>query len=192
MNFKGKLTRRGAQLRAMALAGEATLIYTRAAAGSGLTPQTATSLDAEQQTLPLSVPRYTTSGIILPATLTAALADKSYTLTEVGVYVQDGAAETLYSIFRGDTTVDISPDSSMSIRFSLEEAWDETTLVNVSPAGIITEPDLESMMGAPDGLATLDAAAVVPVGQLPYSYGTEDLQAGVTELESGKLYFVYE
>lgn len=25
-----------------------------------------------------------------------------------------------------------------------------------------------------------------------YSYGTEDLEAGVTELESGKLHFVYE
>ena len=31
------------------------------------------------------------------------------------------------------------------------------------------------------------------IGAAPlYTYGTEDLEAGVSELETGKLYFVYE
>ena len=49
------------------------------------------------------------------------------------------------------------------------------------------------------GAAELGADGKVPVDQLPdmdyapaYTYGTEDLTAGTSPLETGKLYFVYE
>ena len=53
--------------------------------------------------------------------------------------------------------------------------------------------------GAANGVATLGADGKVPESQLPdmgyapaYSYGTSDLTAGSSALETGKLYFVYE
>lgn len=56
-----------------------------------------------------------------------------------------------------------------------------------------------SQKGAKNGVASLDANGKVSEGQLPpmdyapvYTYGTEDLTAGTSPLETGKLYFVYE
>jgi hypothetical protein len=64
--------------------------------------------------------------------------------------------------------------------------------------------------GVANGVATLDSTGKLPSGQLPddvgsvksvngftgevmlYAYGTEDLEAGVSQLETGKLYFVYK
>lgn len=41
--------------------------------------------------------------------------------------------------------------------------------------------------------ATTKVDALNNIGAAPaYTYGTEDLEAGVSELETGKLYFVYE
>lgn len=56
-----------------------------------------------------------------------------------------------------------------------------------------------SEKGAANGVATLGEDGKVPTAQLPdmdyapsYTYGTEDLTAGTSPLETGKLYFVYE
>lgn len=64
-------------------------------------------------------------------------------------------------------------------------------------------PDMDyipnSAKGIASGVATLDADGKVPADQLPtmdyapsYTYGTEDLTAGTSPLETGRLYFVYE
>ena len=55
-------------------------------------------------------------------------------------------------------------------------------------AGLLTVADL----GVPGGAAALDTGGKVPPEQLPYTYGTADLTAGVSALESGRLHFVYE
>ena len=56
-----------------------------------------------------------------------------------------------------------------------------------------------SEKGAASGVASLGTDGKVPESQLPdmdyapaYTYGTEDLTAGSSALETGKLYFVYE
>ena len=53
--------------------------------------------------------------------------------------------------------------------------------------------------GAVNGVASLGSDGKVPAGQLPkmdyapaYTYGTEDLEAGVSPLAEGVLYFCYE
>lgn len=51
---------------------------------------------------------------------------------------------------------------------------------------------LTAMLGQVNGIATLDGSGDVPVAQLPWSYGTEDLTPGVSPLPEGHLYFVYE
>lgn len=192
MELLGQMTRRGNELRQAALAGGTALCFARCAAGSGETAPDAAVLDAERQTLPMGEPRCTDTGYILPVTLAAALAETDYTLTEVGVYVQDGEGETLYCVYHADTALAVSAASSMSVRFELEELSEDTPDLRVSPAGLVTEPDLNALLGAPSGIATLDEDTVVPVAQMPYTCGTEDLEAGVTPLETGRLHFIYE
>ena len=53
--------------------------------------------------------------------------------------------------------------------------------------------------GTANGVATLGTDGKVPAEQLPtmnyapaYTYGTEDLTAGTSALETGKMYIVYE
>ena len=66
----------------------------------------------------------------------------------------------------------------------------ELTVVGTA-AGLLTEGDLTALRGQPNGLAALDESGKVPPSQMPYGYGSEDLVAGESPLESGRLYFVY-
>lgn len=53
--------------------------------------------------------------------------------------------------------------------------------------------DLEGLLTKANSLPVLSEIKPESIGAAPmYTYGTEDLEAGVTVLESGKLYFVYE
>lgn len=78
------------------------------------------------------------------------------------------------------------------------QAWVKPDSVgaNIPTAEDIAE--LESDLDAANTqIAQMEAAiaelrAQVSKMEPSYSYGTEDLQAGVSELETGKLYFVYE
>ena len=219
MELQGMLTQRGKALLLSALSGSAVLTFTRAAAGSGMTPDTATALASEQQTLGLNPVQKTASSIVLPVVFTAAQAQQDYHLTEVGVYAQDGAGESLYSVYRLDEPLGITAGGSLVVRFALEEFLGGEAAVTVQSPGLLSEDDianlvprseldnlvprseldnlvsqtqLQNLRGKAGGLATLDAGGTVPVGQMPYTSGTTDLEAGVSALATGKLHFVYE
>ncbi len=167
MELLGQMTQRGNELRRAALAGESALQFTRCAAGSGETAADAAVLDSEQQALTMGQTRSTDTGHILPVTLVAALAQQDYLLTEVGLYARDGAGETLYWVYRMTSALAITAGGGLTVRFELEEAIDGEPEVTVSPAGLVTERDLTALMGAPDGLATLDGNGKAPDAQLP-------------------------
>ena len=192
MDLQGKLTQRGEQLLAAALSGGSALTYTRAAGGRGQTSLSAAALEGEQQTLAISDVCRTAQGILLPVTLVAAEAEQAYGLTEVGIYAQDGEAESLYAVYRLTPALDIDPADSLTVRLELEEVFAEAPEVSVTPAGTLTHEDLEWLKGVPGGIAGLDGEGTVPVSQMPYTCGTEELTPGETPLESGKLHFVYE
>ena len=192
MELLGQMTLRGKQLRQAALTGGTALVFTRCAAGSGETAANSAALDAERQALPMGAPRCTDTGYVLPVTLVPALAETDYALMEIGVYARDGDGETLYCVYRMDTALAVSPASSMSVRFELEELSEETPDLSVSPAGLVTEPDLNALLGVPGGIAVLDSDGAVPMGQLPFTFGTEDLTEGETAQKAGTLHFVYE
>ena len=64
------------------------------------------------------------------------------------------------------------------------------------PAAITVDDTLSVEGAAADAKAVGDALAALGEGGgsggMSYEYGTEDLQAGTSQLETGKLYFVYE
>lgn len=80
---------------------------------------------------------------------------------------------------------------------ALVKASDENYDLEWGDSGAGSIPSEEK--GVAGGVATLDDEGKVPGSQLPamdyapmYTYGTTDLTAGTSPLESGKLHFVYE
>lgn len=194
MGLTGIFTRKGKELELKVRAGTP-LTITRVTAGSGGTGESAGALAQEKQTLMVGKRHVRGSTVTLPVTLVAALAEEDYTLTEVGVYAQDpDEGEILYRIYRLSRELAIDAGSRLTVRLELEETFSvvESIVVPASVAGMMTEADIYALRGIPDGLAGLDADATVPVAQMPYTCGTEDLEAGVSPLADGKLYFVYE
>lgn len=194
MELIGYVTTMGSHLSAKLLTGAA-LQVTRVTAGSGATSLDSAVLAQERQTLAASPMRRSGTTVTLPVTLLATQAEADYTLTEVGVYAQDpDQGEILYRIYRLDQALEIAAGSQLAIRFDLQETVSQTAEVTVAGTawGLVTHGDLEAMWGAPGGLASLDGGGLVPVSQMPYTYGTADLTAGSSALETGKLYFVYE
>ena len=194
MELQGFFTQKGIALEAKVLSG-ATLTITRVTAGSGETAEAATVLDAEKQTLTVGTLHRKNATVTLPVTLTAMMAATNYTLTEIGIYALDPEeGEILSRVYRLQPGLDIIAGSRLTVRFELEETFGSAAAVAVpiAPAELLTEGDLTALMGVAGGLATLDANALVPTAQMPYTYGMDDLEAGVTPLEEGKLHFVYE
>ena len=200
MELLGYFTNEGRELSTKLLTGTV-LHITRIIAGDGETDLSGSVMAAERQTLAVNPMRREGTTVTLPATLTAVQAEADYTLTEVGVYAMDGEEEILYRLYRLDQPVDIIAGDRLTIRFELQETVSEATEVTVegTAAGLLTEGDLDLRLGVPNGIATLDESGKVPSGQLPamnyapaYTYGTEDLEAGTTVLETGTLHFVYE
>lgn len=149
MEINGYFTRRGLELSAK-LASGANLQITRVVAGSGATADTlaVTTLPQPRQTLAVNTPTRSGTTATIPATLTAALAETSYTLTELGVYAADpDQGEILYKLYRLDTPVNITAGSRMVLRFYLEEtvSQDVDVTVSCSPDGLITEAKLEPL-----------------------------------------------
>lgn len=193
MRLIGYYTEQGKILSAKLLTGFG-LQYTRAVAGSGVTSLSASVLAQERQNLPLSRIRRSGMTVALPATLTEVLAEEDYSLREVGVYVQDEHGhELLYRVYRLSEPLSVQAGGRLTVRFYLEETVGEAVEVTVetSAAGLLTEQDLEDEKDIPGGLAGLDGAGKISPAKLPYSSGTEDLEDGVTQLETGYLHFVY-
>lgn len=145
MNIQGHFTAKGLNLAAKLSAGS-TLAIARVEAGSGVTqdPSKATSLPQSRQTLAVNTAFHSGSTATLPVVLAAALAQESYTLTELGVYAKDpDEGEILYKIYQLDEPVAITAGSRMVLRFYLGETVSEDVRVNVtcSPDGLITEMD---------------------------------------------------
>lgn len=194
MGFQGFYTNKGAELDAKLKTGAA-LHITRIAAGSGHTEKSAVVLSDERQNLTAGTPARSGTTVTLPATLTDVLAEESYLLTEVGVYAQDpDEGEVLYLVYPLETAMPVTAGAGeLTIRLELDmllSATAELTVIGTA-AGLLTEGDLTALRGQPNGLAALDESGSVPPGQMPYGYGTEDLVAGESPLETGRLYFVY-
>ena len=145
MELQGYFTKKGLELAAK-LASGAALKITRVTAGAGRTgnPSAAVSLPQPRQNLAVNSPIRRGNTAILPVTLTAALADGAFGLTELGVFAQDPQeGEILYKLYKMPETVEIKPTSCLVLRFYLEEtvSQDLGAVVACSPAGLITEAD---------------------------------------------------
>lgn len=139
--MQGYFTTKGLALSAKLLTGD-TLSISRVVAGSGQTQTTAAALSGPCQTLAVNAPTHSGDTATIPATLAAASASGSYTLTELGVYANDpDEGEILYKIYKLSKPVSITAGSSMVLRFYLEETVSQDLDVEVtcSPAGLITE-----------------------------------------------------
>lgn len=194
MELLGYFTQAGKALSAKLLTG-VSLRITRVAAGDGETPLTAAAMERERQALTVGTIRRSGETVVLPATLASALAAADYTLREVGVYAQDPEqGEILYRVYRLDEGLPIPSGGALTLRLELGETVSEVASVEVAgtAAGLLSWGDLDALRGAAGGLASLGADGTVPVSQMPYTYGTEELTAGVSALETGKLHFVYE
>lgn len=188
MELLGYFTSKGESLSTKLLMGTA-LTITRITAGDGETSADAAALTRDCQTLPVGTMLRSGSTVTLPVTLTAALAEESYALQEIGVYAEDpDEGEILYRIYRLNQPVNITAGGQLTIRFQLKETVSEAAEVTVSatPAGLLTVAD----RGVPAGVAALDETGTVPPAQLPFTWGTEDLEDGVSALAPGRLYFV--
>ena len=195
MNLHGFYTPQGRLLRSALLAGEGSLTVSRVMAGSGATDvDTALALAEEQQELAVGERTVEESTVTLPVTLIAADAEADYNFTEAGVYVLSGGEELLYCVYRLYGGLRVAAGSELVVRMHLQEQFEELPSVEVlgSSRGLLTQGDLTALLGAAGGIATLDEAALVPVGQMPYTCTDQEPEAGVTALESGKLLFVYE
>ena len=149
MNLQGFYTTKGLALAAKVAAG-AKLTVTKVAAGSGTTVDSATSLDETKQTLTIGPAEISKQTAGLPATLAEAKASASYTLTELGVYASDpDTGEILYQVFRLEDARAITAGGGSVYRFYLRESVGTGGVTVVcSPAGLITDEDLEPLRGS--------------------------------------------
>lgn len=145
MNIQGTYTNKGLALTAKTAAG-ACLRVTRVVGGSGHTPDVpnAAQLLEIRQTLAVGEARCAGSTAVLPVTLAAVELGATYTLTELGVYVEDpDEGEILYCVYQLDEPVTIQAGSDTALRFYLRQTVSEDggAAVLCSPAGLITESD---------------------------------------------------
>ena len=172
--LQGYFTQQGLRLSAKLLTGE-TLEITRVVAGSGHTSGvTASSLSQPRQTLAVNTPVTKENTATVPATLVAASASGSYTLTELGVYANDpDEGEILYKVYKLSQPMDIVVKSNMVLRFYLEETVSGDVSVTCSPAGLITEEELAPVRNKANGIRE---------GAVTYQLVASELQAKLNDL----------
>ena len=192
MKLNGFYTQAGDNLLTKVMAGETQLIITKATAGSGNTDVSASILSSEKQVLNTGSTTKSGNIVTIPVTLLSASAEEDYDLSEIGVYAQDpDDGEILFHVYRTDQPVSISTDSGVTIRFYLSETVSDTAeaVVVVDPQGLITQEDLDRLLGVPNGIAILGADGRIDPKYLPFLSGTEDPPDNMKE---GWLYFQYE
>lgn len=171
MDMQGYFTGRGLELSAKLAAG-AKLRITRVVAGSGRTEALAdaATLCQPRQELAVNTSTRRENTAIIPATLTAAQAETAYLLTELGVYAHDPEkGEILYKLYRLSEPVEITPDSRLVLRFYLEEtiSQDLGITVDCSPAGLLTEADIESLRVAVESPGVSTRIVALSASDLP-------------------------
>ena len=195
MKITGFYTPQGTALLSKVVSGDTQYKVTKVTGGSGYTDVSEAALADEKQTLNVGSAIRDGTTVTFPVVLSASSASESYTLTEIGVYAEDpDCGEILCRIYRLDAGFSVEAGGRLVLKFNLQEVVSESSEISVvvSPDGLLTEGSLSSLMGAPGGLATLGSDGFVTQSQLPISFGTEDLEAGVSPLANGHLYFVYE
>ncbi len=142
MKLIGMYTQAGAQLAARAQAQETALVITRAAAGSGVTPTSATAMTREKQGLELHDKSWQGQNATVAAVLNAAQASGAYPLKEVGLYAcVEGESEILYKLFRLDESLTVENDTDLTVTFYLTETILQADQVEVllTQQGLVTE-----------------------------------------------------
>ena len=170
MNIQGTYTNKGLALAAKTAVG-ACLRVTRVVGGSGHTTDipNAAALPGIQQTLAVGEARCAGSTAVLPVTLAAVGLEPSYTLTELGIYVEDpDEGEILYCIYRLDEPVTIQAGSDTVLRFYLRQTVSEDGGAQVlcSPAGLITENDCAPVRRMVLTVGASDRTVTVPMEEL--------------------------
>lgn len=170
MELTGFYTQRSLELQAELQAAGKPAVVSRVCAGSGATTAAALTLSEERMALTVGTPHRKGAVTALPVTLAEVKAETDFLLTEIGVYVRDTAGgEVLCRVYRLGQNIPVTAGGRTVIRLELEEAFGEAEALRAegTPGGLLTEGDLDALRGVPGGLATLDGAGDVPVGQIP-------------------------
>lgn len=170
MELTGFYTQRGLELQAELQAAGEPAVVSRVCAGSGATTAAALTLSEERMALTVGTPHRKGAVTALPVTLAEVKAEADFLFTEIGVYVRDtDGGEVLCRVYRLGQNIPVTAGGRTVIRLELEEAFGEAEALRAegTPGGLLTEGDLDALRGVPGGLATLDGAGDVPVGQIP-------------------------
>ena len=187
---KAVITKKGMALMAKLTKGK-TLYFTRAVSGAGYVEpdrlQYQTGVTDEKNYMSFGLKVYPEEGkCALITRLYNTMREVGYKATQIGIYAMDpDDGVILFMIAQaasGDGT-DVPSKTDMP-GYSAEWTFyiqydhaDEVTVV-AGDESAITEEKVKAMI----------AENAAPA----YTYGTEDLTAGTSPLETGKLYFVYE
>ena len=169
------LTLKGNEALSKVLAGQGKLTVTRIVAGAGyVSPSTLyNQKDVSNIKQTLEVNRVVTDakGSEISTTLSNINLDTAYNLYQIGVYCKhtDSDEEFLYLIAQCETdkpdNIPAKTDTVANFSYNLYIQHEGTTQfeVTVNQPGVISV----SMLGKPNGVATLDSSGKVPSGQIP-------------------------
>lgn len=137
MAIYGFLTVGGERIMADKLLNNKPYTISSVTAGTGPTPQSATSLVGYQQTLTVGTV-YTEGGVkIVPATLIMANANSDYDLAELAIYVTDSNGySVLFKVFQVTPTIRITRGEPHTLQFLLKD-----TDITGARSGIVIAPD---------------------------------------------------
>lgn len=167
------ITNKGVELQAKILAGEEINIVS-VKTGSGTVPasQLNDQLAVANVKQTCVVQQIVTDGstAIVPVYLSNEGLTEAYTLRQVGFYAKDSDGEEILFAIAQNTEPRYIPSETEMAGYSLFWKFHFTMSNNVNLS------------------AEVDLAGYAPA----YTYGTEDLTAGVSKLKTGTLHFVYE
>ena len=199
------LTLKGNEALSKVLAGQGKLTVTRIVAGAGyVSPSTLynqKNVSNIKQTLEVNRVVTDANGSEISTTLSNINLDTAYSLYQIGVYCKhtDSDEEFLYLIAQCETdkpdNIPAKTDTVANFSYNLYIQHEGTTQfeVTVNQPGAISV----SMLGKPNGVATLDSSGKVPSEQIPslecafYAiYGTTTLAEIKAAHETGKVVYM--
>lgn len=168
MKLEGFYTKQGEELAAKFTLGQG-LTITRVVAGSGRTEAEASALALPCQTLAVNTASREGNVVTVPVTLAEALAEKDYTLTELGIYAVDpDKGEILYRICRMDTALPIRAGGQSGLRIYIRASasGDPEVEVNCSPDGLITEREFGPVRNVVQSLLVSNHSVTLTAAEL--------------------------